>query len=87
MAQKVSVLQCVAVCCSVLQCVLQCDKCVAVCCRVLQSVGVCCRDLHLGVLAKDHDLHGCVEQVFHIHFRLISLSYVRHDLGNMCNVT
>jgi len=33
-----SVLQCVAVCCSVLQCV-QCD---AVCCSVLQCVAVCC---------------------------------------------
>jgi len=32
---KMSVLQCVAVCCSVLQCV-------AVCCGVLQCVAVCC---------------------------------------------
>jgi len=46
------VLQCVAVCCSVLQCV-DChnfhhvftgvpDLCVAVCCSVLQCVAVCC---------------------------------------------
>ena len=33
--EKVSVLPCVAVCCSVLQCV-------AVCCSVLQCVAVCC---------------------------------------------
>jgi len=34
-SQTDSVLQCVAVCCSVLQCV-------AVCCSVLQCVAVCC---------------------------------------------
>jgi len=48
----ISVLQCVAVCCSVLQCVAQTlrgfslvwtNKCVAVCCSVLQCVAVCCR--------------------------------------------
>ena len=53
---KVSVLQCVAVCCSVLQCaavfcsVLQCAvvcccsmlQCVAVCCSVLQCFAMCC---------------------------------------------
>jgi len=32
------VLQCVAVCCSLLRCV----ACVAVCCSVLQCVAVCC---------------------------------------------
>jgi len=44
-----SVLQCVAVCCSVLQCVavecmylLSVLQCVAVCCSVLQCVAVCC---------------------------------------------
>ena len=40
-----SVLQCVAVCCSVLQCVAVCCsvlQCVAVCCSVLQCVAVCC---------------------------------------------
>jgi len=56
------VLQCVAVCCSVLQCVaavrcsvLQCVapdtshvlQCVAVCCSVLQCGVVCCSVLHL----------------------------------------
>jgi len=35
-------LQCVAVCCSVLQCVLQCVAvCAAVCCSVLRRVAVC----------------------------------------------
>jgi len=45
----VYVMQCVAVCCSVLQCALQCVavccnvlQCVAVCCSVLQCVAVCC---------------------------------------------
>ena len=42
-----SVLQCVAVCCSVLQCVLQR---VAVCCSVLQCVAVCCSVLQCDIL-------------------------------------
>jgi len=38
-----SVLQCVAVCCSVLQCVADSVlQCVAVCCGVLRCVAVCC---------------------------------------------
>ena len=40
-----SVLQCVVVCCSVLQCVAMCCsllQSVAVCCSVLQCVAVCC---------------------------------------------
>jgi len=47
-----SMSQCVAVCCSVLQCVAVCEhtmthddsmsQCVAVCCSVLQCVAVCC---------------------------------------------
>jgi len=40
-----SVVQCVAVCCSALQCVAVCCsvlQCVAVCCSVLQSVAVYC---------------------------------------------
>jgi len=39
------VLQCAAVCCSVLHCVALCCsvlQCVAVCCSVLQCVAVCC---------------------------------------------
>jgi len=41
-AVRCSVIQmCVAVCCSVLQCVAMCP-CVAVCCSVLQSVVECC---------------------------------------------
>ena len=43
-----SVLQCVAVCCSVLQCVAVCCsvlQCVAACCSVLQRVAACCRVL------------------------------------------
>jgi len=40
---RYSVLQCVAVCCSVLQCV-------AVCCSVLQCVAVCCSMLQCVVL-------------------------------------
>jgi len=59
------VLQCVAVCCSVLQCVVAtfhgketnesvavcCSvlQCVAVCCSVLQCVAVCCRVLQCVV--------------------------------------
>jgi len=43
----VNVLQCVAVCCSVLQCVagavgVVVGQCVAGCCRVLRGVAVCC---------------------------------------------
>ena len=50
-AVRCSVLQCVAVCCSVLQpvrdalCLIlneSCSQCVAVCCSVLQCVAVCC---------------------------------------------
>jgi len=55
-SEQAGAVQCVAVCCSVLQCVaavwpgrgrqmwcsvLQCE-CVAVCCSVLQCVAVCC---------------------------------------------
>ena len=55
--QRRGLIQCVAVCCSVLQCMLQCVavccvlihiqrrgliQCVAVCCSVLQCVAVCC---------------------------------------------
>jgi len=42
---KSSVLQCVAVCCSVFRCVAVCRsvlQCVAVCCSVLQRVAACC---------------------------------------------
>jgi len=42
---RLSVLQCVAVCCSVLQCVAVCCsvlQCIAVCCSVLQCVAVYC---------------------------------------------
>jgi len=42
---SVSVLQCVAVCCSASQCIAVCCsvlQCVAVCCSVLQCVAVCC---------------------------------------------
>jgi len=45
---KSSMLQCVAVCCSVLQCVAVCCSVlqqVAVCCSVLQCVAVCCSKL------------------------------------------
>ena len=39
---QVCVLQCVAVCCSVLQCVSQpVVQCVAVCCSLMQCVAVC----------------------------------------------
>ena len=49
---------CVAVCCSVLQCVavccsvLQCAACVAVCCSVLQCVAVCCSVLLMDVFVR-----------------------------------
>jgi len=38
-----AVLQCVAVCCSVLQSVAECCRVFAGCCSVLQCVAVCCR--------------------------------------------
>jgi len=44
LASQSTVLQCVAVCCSVLS-VLQC---VAVCCSVLQCVAVCCSVLSVS---------------------------------------
>ena len=53
-------MQCVAVCCSVLQCdaivydafsgVLTFEKCVAVCCSVLQCVAVCCSVLQCDAM-------------------------------------
>jgi len=55
------VLQCVAVCCSVLQCLNSQVKeargpvvlqCVAVCCSVLQCVAVCCSVLQRVALPK-----------------------------------
>jgi len=67
-----SVLQCVAVCCSVLKCVadycsvLQCVavcygwyKCVVVCCNVLQCVEGCCRvyDWYLMITWCVHGTH------------------------------
>ena len=53
-----SVLQCVAVCCSVLHksamditdVYLQLLRCVAVCCSVLQCVAVCCSVLHKSAM-------------------------------------
>ena len=52
---RVRVLQCVAVCCSVLswKCVTVCcsvSQCVAVCCSVLQCVVVCCSVLQCGAV-------------------------------------
>jgi len=56
------VLQCVAVCCSVLQCVAiwweasnreksdHCLQCVAVCCNMLQCVAMCCNELQCALL-------------------------------------
>jgi len=44
----IHLLQCVAVCCNVLQCVVRCvcaSSTVAVCCSVLQCVAVCCSAL------------------------------------------
>jgi len=64
----VSVLQCVAMCCSVLQCVAMCCsvlQCIAVCCSVLQCVAVCCSVLQCiavhpwlsgGVRARMHSM-------------------------------
>jgi len=49
---QVSMLQCVAVCCSVLQCVaVYCSvlQCVVVCCSVLQCDAVCCSVLQYVV--------------------------------------
>ena len=55
------VLQCVAVCCSVLHCIVECFvectaghdgvlQCVAVCCGVLHCVAVCCSVLQCVVV-------------------------------------
>jgi len=44
LSQSITLLQCVAVCCSVLQCVAVCCsvlQCVEVCCSVLQCFAVC----------------------------------------------
>ena len=52
-----SVLQCVAVCCSVLQCVAVCCsvlQCVTVCCSVLQCVAVCCSVLQCVADSNGH---------------------------------
>ena len=49
--RQFALLQCVAVCCSVLQCVVRRERQlallqgVAVCCNVLECVAVCCRVL------------------------------------------
>jgi len=63
-ARSTRKLQCVAVCCSVLQCVAMsafassmCNlQCVAVCCRVLQRVAV-------SVIDSGKDARGCVQYV------------------------
>jgi len=59
------VLQCVTLCCSVLQFAqtvpyVQCNavccialQCVAVCCNVLQCVAVCCSVLQCGAVCSD----------------------------------
>ena len=50
--------QCVAVCCSVLQCVAACDIRVAVCCSILQCVAVRCKcDMKIRV-----DMHQICEE-------------------------
>jgi len=55
-----SVLQCVAVCCSVLlELMIEAAKakeCVAVCCSVLQCVGVCCSVMKCVARAHDRGL-------------------------------
>jgi len=54
-------LQGIAVCCSVLQCVVVCSsvlQCVAVSCSVLQCVTVCCSVLQCG--AMRHSVLQCV---------------------------
>ena len=48
-----SVLQCAAVCCSVLQCAAVCCsvlQCAAVCCSVLQCAAVCCSVLQCAAV-------------------------------------
>ena len=68
-------LQCVAVCCSVLQCVAKVMTCMeffhvyirAVCCSVLQCVAVCCSVLKcVAVCCKGNDTHG-VSSYIHTH--------------------
>ena len=58
--RNTSVLQCVAVCCSLLQCVAVCSsalQCVAVCCSVLQCVAVRCSALQcVAVCCSEHFL-------------------------------
>ena len=56
-------LQCVAVCCSVLRCAAVCRsvlQCVAVCCSVLQCVAACCSVLQCVEVDVDECLfHQC----------------------------
>jgi len=61
-----SVLQCVAVCCSVMQCVAVCCcvlLCVAVCCSVLLCVAVCCSVLQFVVRLADRSCLGVLQCV------------------------
>ena len=59
-----TMLQSVAVCCSVVQCVAECCsmlQCVAVCCSVLQCASVCFNVLHCVAVHHEHlydDLSG-----------------------------
>jgi len=64
------VLQCVAVCCSVLQCAAVivmnttcieralCMEGVAVCCSVLQCVAVCCSNSHEHYIHREGTVYG-----------------------------
>jgi len=74
----------VAMCCSVLQCVVVCFsvlQCVAVCCSVLQCVAVCCSVLQCVAvcqglcLQKKHEIVRILQDVAHtLHIRCNVLS-------------
>jgi len=62
------VLQCVAVCCSVLHCV-------ALCCSVLQCVAVCCSVLQCiaqGAHRRRRELNRSFASLFHIYRSLLA---------------
>jgi len=70
-----SVLQCVAVCCSMLQCV----QCVAVCCSMLQCVAVCCSMLQCVQCVAVSMCCYCVSQpnlrlwVLHVWYKCVAV--------------
>ena len=76
-------LQCVAVCCSVLQGVAVCCsvlRCVAVCCNVLQCVAVCCSELQCVAVCSSVSLTDILKCHLAEFYQLIDMS-LKHNFA------